>query len=130
MDDLYVLGGKHHQDHEDYYCYLQTVIASLILRLCTAFCKKRCKSTAWKVSVFWSVFSYSEVNLSLSKRIILVDCGELIIKDTVSGIRLLLATECPLKVMKNGFHFALKALVILKIFKFLFWLLGHEGKKL
>ena len=36
--------------------------------------------------------------------------------------------ESPLKMMKNAFYFILKALFILKIFKFLPRLLGHVGK--
>ena len=33
----------------------------------------------------------------------------------------------PLK-MKNAFYFILKALFVLKVFKFLSWSFGHEGK--
>ena len=36
--------------------------------------------------------------------------------------------ESPLKIMKNAFYFTLKALFILKIFKFLSWIFGHVGK--
>ena len=36
--------------------------------------------------------------------------------------------ESPLKMMKNDFYFILKALVILKIFKFLSWRFGHAEK--
>ena len=36
--------------------------------------------------------------------------------------------ESSLKVMKNAFYFILKALFILKIFKFLSRLFGHVGK--
>ena len=36
--------------------------------------------------------------------------------------------ENPLKMMKNAFHFILKALFVLKIFKFLSRLFGHIGK--
>ena len=37
-------------------------------------------------------------------------------------------SESPLKMMKNAFYFILKALMVLKIFKFLSWHLGHvEG---
>ena len=36
--------------------------------------------------------------------------------------------ESPLKMMKNAFHFILKALFVLKIFEFLSRLFGHEGK--
>ena len=37
----------------------------------------------------------------------------------LSSLRKSLATETPLKIMKNTFYFTLKALFILKIFKFL-----------
>ena len=36
--------------------------------------------------------------------------------------------ESPLKMMKNAFYFILKALFVLKIFKFLSWLFVHVGK--
>ena len=41
------------------------------------------------------------------------------IKGTLSGLRQFLATESLLKIMKNAFYFTLKAIFILKIFKFL-----------
>ena len=41
------------------------------------------------------------------------------LKGALSGLRQFLATESFLKMMKNAFYFALKALVVLKIFKFL-----------
>ena len=37
-------------------------------------------------------------------------------------------TESPLKMMKNAFYFILKALSVLKVFKFLSWLFGHAEK--
>ena len=42
-----------------------------------------------------------------------------VIKGTFSDLRQFLANEGPLKVMKNAFYFASKALFVLKIFKFL-----------
>ena len=36
--------------------------------------------------------------------------------------------ESPLKMMKNALYFILKALFVLKIFKFLSRLFGHVGK--
>ena len=36
--------------------------------------------------------------------------------------------ESPLKMMKNAFYFILKALFVLKIFKFLSQLFGYVGK--
>ena len=46
--------------------------------------------------------------------------GQLIeFEGAVSGRRQFLATESPLKTIKNAFYFTLKALFALKIFKFL-----------
>ena len=44
---------------------------------------------------------------------------EHMIKGELSGLRKFLATESPLKMMKNYFYFTLKSLSVLKIFKFL-----------
>ena len=41
-----------------------------------------------------------------------------------------LASEHPLKKMKNAFYFTSKTLFVLKIFKFFFWLFGHVEKRL
>ena len=41
------------------------------------------------------------------------------IKNALLGMRQLLANESPLKMNKNAFYFTLKALFVLKIFKFL-----------
>ena len=41
------------------------------------------------------------------------------IKGTLSGLDQFLATENPLKMMKNSFYFTLKAFLILKVFQFL-----------
>ena len=40
-------------------------------------------------------------------------------KGALAGLRQFLANESPLKMMKNAFYFTLKALLVLKIFKFL-----------
>ena len=40
-------------------------------------------------------------------------------------IFLIYFNEIPLKMMKNAFYFILKALFVLKIFKFLSWHFGH-----
>ena len=45
--------------------------------------------------------------------------GKLWHKDALSSLRQFLANESPLKLMKNAFHLTLKALLVLKIFKFL-----------
>ena len=44
-------------------------------------------------------------------------------KSALSGLKQFLATESPLKMMKNAFQFTLKALFVLKILKF--WSFGH-----
>ena len=40
-------------------------------------------------------------------------------KDAPSGLRHFLATEHPLKMMKNAFYFTSKAIFVLKILRFL-----------
>ena len=42
-----------------------------------------------------------------------------LLKGALSGLRQFLATESLLKMIKNAFYFTLKAIFILKIFKFL-----------
>ena len=43
---------------------------------------------------------------------------EINLKGALSGLRQIFATKSPLKIIKNAFHFTLKALFVLKIFKF------------
>ena len=52
------------------------------------------------------------------------------VKGALSGLRKFLATESPLKMMKNTFYFTSKALFVLKIFMFLSWIFGHVSKRL
>ena len=52
------------------------------------------------------------------------------IKVALSSLRILLAAESPLKMMKNAFYFVSKALFALKIFKFLSWIFSHVAKLL
>ena len=47
---------------------------------------------------------------------------------TLSGLRQNLATESPLKMMKNASYFTLRAPFVLQILKFLFQLFGHVEK--
>ena len=51
-------------------------------------------------------------------------------KGALSGLRQFLATENPLKIMKNIFYFISKTILVLKIFKFLSWLFGNVSKQL
>ena len=41
------------------------------------------------------------------------------LKGALSGLKQFLATESPLKMMKNAFHFTSKALFVLRIYEFL-----------
>ena len=52
------------------------------------------------------------------------------IEDALSGLGQLLATKSPLKMVKNAFYFTLKALFVVKIFKFLSWVFDHVEKRL
>ena len=71
---------------------------------------------------------YSLKLSSLSLKVLNLDW--LHFKDALSGLRQFLATESPLKMMKNAFYFIIKALFVLKIFKFLSWLFDHVEKRL
>ena len=51
-------------------------------------------------------------------------------KGALSGLRQSLPSESPLKIMKNAFCFIIKALFVLKIFKFLSLHFGHVEKRL
>ena len=52
------------------------------------------------------------------------------IKDALSTVRKFLATENLSRAMKKAFYFTLKPLLLLKIFKFLPWIFGHDEKRL
>ena len=47
------------------------------------------------------------------------------LKGALSGLRQFLVNENHLKMVKNAFHFTLKALFVFKIFTFLFLLFNH-----
>ena len=51
-------------------------------------------------------------------------------KGALSGVRQFVAAGNPLKMMKNAFNFTLKALFVLKIFRFLSRLFGQLPKQL
>ena len=51
-------------------------------------------------------------------------------KGALSGLRQFLGTKSTFKMMKKAFYFTLKALFVLKIFKFLSWHFGHIQKRL
>ena len=52
------------------------------------------------------------------------------IKGSLSGLWQFFATEIPLKMITNAFYITVKTLFVFKIFRFLFWVFGHEEKGL
>ena len=53
----------------------------------------------------------------------------LIPKGELSGLRKIMATESPFKIMKTTFYFTLKAIFVLEILKLLSYLFGHVEKR-
>ena len=51
-----------------------------------------------------------------------------LIEGALSSLTQFLATESPLKMMKNAFYFTLKPLLVFKIFKFLSGRFGQSEK--
>ena len=51
-----------------------------------------------------------------------------IFKGALSSLRQFLATESPLRMLKNVFYFTLKTLLVLEIFRFLSWIFGYVEK--
>ena len=51
------------------------------------------------------------------------------IKGALSGLKQISLTETSLKMKKNIFYFTLKALLVIKIFKFLSWIFDHVEKR-
>ena len=54
--------------------------------------------------------------------------GGSLFKGALSGLKQFMAVESCLKMMKNVFYFILKALFVLKRFKFLSYIFGHIEK--
>ena len=52
-----------------------------------------------------------------------------LLKGPLSGLRQFLASESPLKLIKNAFYFTSKFIFVLKIVKFLSGLFGHVSKR-
>ena len=64
------------------------------------------------------------------KEVIAQLLNDLYFKGALSGLRQFLATESPLKMIKNSFYFTSEAIFLLKILEFLSWRFGHIAKRL
>ena len=93
----------------------------------------------WKFSYQWRLFTFTfhqklqiflKINRRCLKEVIAQLLNDLYFKGALSGLRQFLATESPLKLMKNTFYFISKDLFVLKIFKFLSRIFGHAAKRL
>ena len=74
------------------------------------------------LAVIW--YSY-QMSSSLLTNSSIINTHFFQFKGALSGLRQFLANESPLKMMKSDFYFIVKALFVLKIFKFLSWLSGE-----
>ena len=71
-----------------------------------------------------------EVIYFICKNMFQIKQKDVNIKGALSGLRQFLATESPLKMVKNTFYFTLKCLFILKIFTLLRCFFDHALKRL
>ena len=79
------------------------------------------------------VFAKSDIPITDSQSFLcwhLIMSTLFLIKGALSGLRQIFANWKSFKNMKNAFYFTSKALSVLKIFEFLFWLFGHVSKQL
>ena len=92
--------------------------------------------TLFKEHLRLTAFVYFQTNFKNSRSIESYNWPAFFLLDRLSFywigassiMRQFLATESPWKMMKNVFYFTLKAITVLKIFKFLSWLFGYVEK--
>ena len=71
-------------------------------------------------SVLWKKRTASKYSFFTLKQVRLLKANEFYLEGALSGLIQFLATESPLKLMKNVFYFTLRIIFILKIFKVLY----------
>ena len=93
--------------------------------------KLNMKKEKWK---WWNCLKYSTIIKSIHFLFIRVERAiqslRIELKGALSSLRQFLATEISLKMMKKAFHFIIKALLVLKIFKLSYWIFTHVKKRL
>ena len=82
-----------------------------------------------KAYVDFAIFSLSLWSIKEIILFQLIKVGTTTNYKLLSRLRQFLATESPLKMIKNAFYLTLKALFVLKITKFLSWLFAHVEKR-
>ena len=92
-------------------------------------------SQVWYLQVLWkwrysAFFVMRHHKITWSKGHVTWYVGAPQLEGALKVLRQFLTTESPLKIMKNAFCFTLKALFVLKIFRFLFRLFAHVEKRL
>ena len=89
-------------------------LTQILLNFKTSWCnlKTVCFCVASLLFWFWEELRRIKVRLPTSKR----------------RFVLIFFYDIPSKIMKNAFYFILKAIFVLRIFKFFSWLFGHEEK--
>ena len=105
--------------HFCYLCCTRVTLVSLLSGACfvnqtrstLTYCD--CKSFIVTLKLIFSSFQNIKVRLSSFKKFFIIYFN-----------------DGPSKMLKNAFYFILKALFVLKIFKFLSWLFGHVEKRL
>ena len=113
-------------------CVIKFLFRQLLMSKTSRFILNHPQSQ-WMTGENWSQHGNTKnLNISRMKRAFQMKEKALfiiILRPTVS-FKQCLVTQSPFKMMKNAFYCTSKALFILKIFKFLFWLFCHVAKLL
>ena len=100
--------------------------------MCSFYCRLMKEVEPWKWLSDLPSEAWLLVDWWLIKKLSYVDSKILFLLKVRSwDLRQFLSTKSPLKIIKNAFHVSLlKALFVLEIFTFLFWLFGYVEKRL
>ena len=114
-------------------CHYQTVYFPSYSVKCASCLTLRHLMTSWQLNIWkvkiWLSQERKELSQWHKKHFSLFHQFSPLKSDSyLPKIYVICLIESPLKVIKNAFYFILKALFVLKIFKFLSWLFGHVEK--
>ena len=114
--------------------FLEGESPTLILYFELTFCFEIIFRNSFLICSFFSCYNIFTLTIYLTIKHIYI--GSLVsriinsFKDVLLGLRTFLATENPLKMMKNAFYFTLKPLFVLKTFNLFSCLFGQLKKRL